>query len=109
MRQAVVSRETNAGQGGSTCKSSEAGMGYAQTPGCRPCRGREDGGGSVTQWFKYVSHDELICHMALGWEVSDDLWPSNHGHYASLCVWKGDGLPDGADDDEPSLDPPPNP
>jgi DNA modification methylase len=47
MRQAVVSRETNAGQGGSTCKSSEAGMGHPQTARGISCRGREDDGGSV--------------------------------------------------------------
>lgn len=47
----------------------------------------------MIQWLKYVPLDELVVHLAKGWAVSDDLYGTNHGFYACLCVWTGEGEP----------------
>ena len=47
----------------------------------------------MTTWLKYVPHAELLCHLALGWVVSDDLHGTPHGFYACLMVWMGEGEP----------------
>jgi hypothetical protein len=44
-------------------------------------------------WFRYVPHDQLIAHLAQGWQVSDDLADTHHGRHASLCRWPGEGEP----------------
>jgi hypothetical protein len=66
-------------------------MDYSQAPRGRPRR--EDDGGGMTQWLKYVPIDELVVHLAKGWAVSDDLHGTNHGFYSCLCVWVGEGEP----------------
>lgn len=47
----------------------------------------------MIQYLRYVPIEDLLLYLAKGWEVSDDLWGTNHGFYACLCVWKGDGEP----------------
>jgi hypothetical protein len=47
----------------------------------------------MIQFLKYVPHGELLAHMAIGWVLSDDLVGTNHGNYAVLMVWMGEGEP----------------
>jgi hypothetical protein len=47
----------------------------------------------MIEWFRLVAHSDLIAHHAQGWEVSDDLADTHHGHHASLCRWPGEGEP----------------
>jgi hypothetical protein len=44
-------------------------------------------------FLKYVVHGELLVHLAGGWAISDDLHGTNHGNYAVLMVWMGEGEP----------------
>lgn len=45
------------------------------------------------QWLKYVPHSEILVHLASGWSLSDDLMGTNHGNYACLMIWVGEGEP----------------
>jgi hypothetical protein len=47
-------------------------------------------------FLKYVVHGELLVHLAGGWAISDDLHGTNHGNYAVLMVWMGEGEPNSA-------------
>jgi hypothetical protein len=47
----------------------------------------------MIQWFRLVAHNELVAHLAAGWEVADDLADTHHGRHASLCRWAGEGEP----------------
>lgn len=45
------------------------------------------------QFLKYVPHVDMLQHLASGWRLSDELHGTNHGHYAVLMVWVGEGEP----------------
>lgn len=47
----------------------------------------------MISWLKFVPHGEVLCHLALGWAVSDDLYGTPHGHYSVIMVWGGEGEP----------------
>jgi len=49
-------------------------------------------------WLKYVPHSQLLHHLAVGWEISDELHLCIHGEYATLCVWTKKEAPEGASD-----------
>lgn len=44
-------------------------------------------------WLRYVPHGDLLRHLALGWIIRDELHGTNHGHFAVLMIWRGDGPP----------------
>ena len=46
------------------------------------------------QFLKYVPHVDMLQHLASGWRLSDELHGTNHGHYAVLMVWAGEGEPE---------------
>ena len=48
---------------------------------------------SGIQFLKYVPHVDMLGHLASGWRLSDELHGTNHGHYAVLMVWDGEGEP----------------
>ena len=45
------------------------------------------------QWLRYVPHGRIVEFLAKGWCISDELHGTNHGDYAVLMVWEGDGEP----------------
>ena len=47
----------------------------------------------MISWLKYVPHSELVSHLAIGWQLSDELHFTNHGEYSVLMVWGGAGEP----------------
>ena len=47
----------------------------------------------MISYLKYVPHDQLLYHLANGWTVRDELHFTNHGSFAVLCLWVGDGDP----------------
>lgn len=44
-------------------------------------------------WLQYVPHSKLCLFLAKGWEIVDELHFTNHGEYACLCRWAGEGDP----------------
>jgi hypothetical protein len=44
-------------------------------------------------WCKYVPHEDVAAHLALGWEESSALVDTHHGEHATLCVWEHEGDP----------------
>ena len=52
-----------------------------------------DEGALMIQWLRYIPHDEMRAYLAKGWAISDEMHFTNHGAYAVLMVWGGDGEP----------------
>jgi hypothetical protein len=44
-------------------------------------------------WFKYVPHENVSEYLLKGWEVADSLNGTNHGFFAVLMKWAGEGEP----------------
>jgi hypothetical protein len=44
-------------------------------------------------WYKYVPHEDVASHVALGWEESTALKDTHHGEHATLCVWEHETEP----------------
>jgi Holliday junction resolvase RusA-like endonuclease len=49
----------------------------------------------ATETFRYVKHEDVPAHEALGWKPTFALYGTNHGIYAELMVWQGEGAPRG--------------
>lgn len=49
---------------------------------------------TAIQFLKYVPHVDMLAHLSRGWKLSDELHGTNHGHYAVLMVWDGEGEPE---------------
>lgn len=47
----------------------------------------------MISWLRYVPHGEVLVHLARGWTLADDLVGTNHGHFAVLMRWTGEGEP----------------
>lgn len=43
--------------------------------------------------LRYVAHGDVLLRLAQGWEIADDLYGTNHGHFSVLMIWKGEGEP----------------
>lgn len=44
-------------------------------------------------WLRYVPHAQILRFLATGWAISDELHGTNHGNYAVLMIWEGEGEP----------------
>lgn len=44
-------------------------------------------------WLRYVTHAEVGTWLAKGWTIVDDLAGTNHGHFAVLMKFEGEGEP----------------
>ena len=44
-------------------------------------------------WLRYVPHHQMLQFLARGWEISDELHFTNHGHYSVLMAYYGEDYP----------------
>lgn len=55
--------------------------------------GQTEAGAQVITWFRYVPHSALVLHLAMGWEIADEMHGTNHGEFSVLCKWPKEGEP----------------
>lgn len=48
---------------------------------------------STYKFFRFVPHSLLCAFLSRGWAIVDELHGTNHGHFAVLCQWAGEGEP----------------